>query len=168
MLEVKYARSKSRLSVVALMLTSATVFGADSMSEIRATGTIQPDGPPQQEPVRVDAGAGCVVDVRQAYIVKGTLTGSFNIDFRILVRGPCGRPLGTFAEEWIARGNFVGSLQGESATAKFTYTATVEPGGEVSGQIVLGQGLNGELRVRGSFADGELIYDGQINELEQE
>lgn len=165
---VKYARSKIRLSVVALMLTSATVFGADSMSEIRAKGMIQPDGPPQGEPVRVDAGAGCVVDVRQVYIVKGTLTGSFDIDFRILVHGPCGHPPGTFTEEWIAHGNFVGSLEGDSARAGFTYTATVEGSGEVSGLIVLGQGLNGELRIRGKFSDGKLSYDGQLAAPQQE
>ena len=165
---IQYLRSVSRLSVVVLMLTSAAVSGADSMSRIRATGTFRPDGPPQQQPVRVDAGSGCVVDVRQAYIVEGTLEGSFNVDFRILVRGPCGSPLGTFAEEWIARGEFVGSLEGESTTARFTYTATVKPGGEVSGLIVLGQGLAGKLRVRGSFSDGELIYDGRLDALEQE
>ncbi|MEJ2127991.1 MAG: hypothetical protein P8X81_04000 [Woeseiaceae bacterium] len=152
----------------ALMLLCATAVGADSMREIQATGTFQPDGPPQQKPTRIDAGTGCIVDVRQAYIVKGTLAGSFDIDFRILVRGPCGRPLGTFAEEWIARGEFVGSLRGESISANFTYTATVEPGGEVSGLIVLGQGLDGELRVRGSFSAGELIYDGRLRTPKQE
>ncbi len=162
----QYVRSKSRLSVAVLILTCATVFGADSISQIRATGTFHPDGPPPQKPTRVEAGTGCVVDVQQAYTVQGTLKGSFSIDFRILVRGPCGRPLGTFAEEWIARGNFVGSLQGESAAARFTYTATVEPGGEVDGLMVLGQGLAGELRIRGSFSDGVLTYDGHLNTAE--
>jgi hypothetical protein len=166
--KTKSVRFEIRLSVFALMLTSATVFGAESMSQIHATGTFLPDGPPKQKPTRVDAGTGCVVDVRQAYIVKGTLAGSFNVDFRILVRGPCGRPIGTFAEEWIARGEFAGSLQGESTSAKFIYTATVEPGGEVSGLIVLGQGLDGELRIRGNFSDGELTYDGQLTAPEQE
>ncbi len=165
---IKNVKSANWLSVVVLTLTSTTVFGADSTSQIRATGTFRPDGPPQHEATRVDAGKSCVVDVRQAYVVEGTLEGSFNVDFRILVRGPCGRPLGTFAEEWIARGEFVGSLQGDSITARFTYTATVEPGGEVSGLIVLGQGLNGELRVRGSFSNGELIYDGRLDAVEQE
>ncbi len=166
--KIQYVRHKSLLSVAVLILAYATVFGADLMGQIRATGTFHPDGPPQQKPTRVEAGTGCVVDVRQAYSVRGTLEGSFSIDFRILVRGPCGRPIGTFAEEWIARGRFVGSLQGESTTARFTYTATVEPGGEVDGLIVLGQGLAGELRIRGSFSDGELTYDGHLNAPEQE
>ncbi len=168
MSNTKNVRSAIWLSVVVLILTTTAVFSVDSTSQIRATGTFRPDGPPQQEPTRVDAGKGCVVDVRQAYVVEGTLEGSFNVDFRILVRGPCGRPIGTFAEEWIARGEFVGSLQGVSATARFTYAATVEPGGEVSGLIVLGQGLDGQLRVRGSFSDGKLIYDGQLDALEQD
>ena len=150
------------------MFTCAAVPGANSASQIRATGLLQPDGPPQQLPVRVDAGKGCVVDVQQSYIVSGTLSGSFEVDFRILVLGPCGHPLGTFAEEWIARGSFVGSLQGKAAAARFTYTATVEPGGEVTGLIVLGQGLDGELGIRGNFSDGELTYDGQLSVPEQE
>ena len=164
----KTVRSAIWLSVVVLALTTATVSSADATSQIRAIGTFRPDGPPQQEPTRVDAGKGCVVDVQQAYVVEGTLEGSFNIDFRILVRGPCGSPIGTFAEEWIARGEFVGSLQGESTTASFTYTATVKPGGEVCGLIEFGQGLAGQLRVRGSFSDGELIYDGRLYAQKQE
>jgi hypothetical protein len=157
-----YLKPEIRLSIFALLLIGAAASGADSAKQIPATGTFRPDGPPRQQPVRVDAGQGCVVDVQQSYIVKGTLSGAFDIDFRILVTGPCGSPAGTFAEEWIAHGNFVGSLEGETATAKFTYTATVEPGGEISGRIVLGQGLHGELHIRGSFSDGVLTYDGQV------
>ena len=163
-----YVTLDIRLSVFAFLLTCSVVLGADSTSQIRATGTLRPDGPPQQQPVRVDAGQGCVVDIQQSYILNGTLSGSFSVDFRILVLGPCGHPIGKFAEEWIARGNFVGSLEGRSATAKFTYTATVKPGGEVSGLIVLGQGLDGELRIRGSFSDGELTYDGRLSAPEKE
>jgi hypothetical protein len=135
---------------------------------VRAKGKFQLDGPPKQQPVRIDAGQGCVVDVKQAYIVNGTLSGSFEIDFRILVFGPCGFPLGTFAEEWIARGTFVGSVDGQATTARFTYTATVRRGGDVSGQIVLGQGLDGALRIRGSFSDGQLTYEGQLSAIEKE
>ena len=162
----KHVRYKRWLSMFTLMLTCAAVFGADSTKMIQATGTFQPDGPPRQKPVRIDAGQSCVVDMQQAYVVDGTLSGSFDIDFRILVFGPCGHPLGTFAEEWIARGTFVGSLHGKSTTAKFTYTALVKRGGEVNGQVVLGQGLNGELRIRGSFSDGKLTYEGQLSAIE--
>lgn len=151
-----------------MVLSCAVAFAADSTTEIRATGTFRPAGPPQKQPIRADAGRACVVDIRQAYLVTGTLSGSFDIDYRIMVLGPCGRPLGTFDEEWIARGKFVGSLEGRGTTASFTYTAAVQSGGEVRGLIVLGQGLDGELRVRGNFSDGELIYDGKLTAPGQE
>ena len=167
MLDIVRTKIWFRLSAFALLLTSATVFGAGLTSEIHAEGSFRPDGPPKQKPARIEAGRGCVVDVRQTYIVQGTLAGSFNIDFRILVHGPCGQPIGTFAEEWIARGEFAGSLLGKAAKARFTYTAIARPGGQVSGLIVLGQGIEGELHVSGSFSDGELVYDGRLNVPQQ-
>ena len=160
-------RTHSKRLTFALLATSVLAFGAESTETIQAIGTLEPDGPPQQPPVRVDAGDGCVVDVRQTYNVKGTLSGSFDIDFRIMVHGPCGHPIGTFAEEWIARGTFEGSVSGTGASARFTYSATVKAGGEVRGQIVLGQGLNGNLRVRGNFSDGQLAYDGLLTIFKQ-
>jgi len=165
--DIKNFKPEIWLSVIVWIAACATVFAADSTPLIPATGTFQPDGPPQQQPVRVDAGEGCVVDVDQAYVVDGTLAGSLEVDFRILVFGACGLPPGTFSEEWIARGTFNGSIQGKPATAKFTYTATVESGGEVRGQIVFGQGLDGELRIRGRFSDGKLTYEGQLTAIEQ-
>lgn len=158
----------SKLLTFALLAISAAALGAESTETIQANGTFEPDGPPQQSPVRIDAGEGCVVDVKQAYVVNGTLSGSFNVDFRILLDGPCGYPLGTFAEEWIARGTFEGLVNGNSASAIFTYTATVKPGGEVSGQIVLGQGLKGSLQVHGNFSDGQLVYEGSLTASRQE
>jgi hypothetical protein len=43
-----------------------------------------------------------------------------------------------------------------------SYTAKVKAGGEVNGIIVLGQGLEGELHVYGSFSDGKLSYKGLV------
>lgn len=162
MLDGNTMKPGSKLPMFALLATSVAVIGAESEETIQASGTFEPDGMPHQPPVRIDAGEGCVVDVDQTYIVKGTLSGSFDVNFRILVHGPCGYPLGTYSEEWIARGTFRGSLNGKTASANFTYTATVKAGGDVSGQIVLGQGLNGYLRVRGSFSDRQLAYDGLL------
>lgn len=125
-------------------------------------GTFAPSGPPARPPVRVAAGDGCVVDLQQAYIVSGDLAGSARIDYRILVEGPCGPPPGTFAEEWIAHGTFTGTLNGTAASARLRYTARVQPGGEVDGRIVLGQGLAGELRVQGNFGDSRLSYSGRV------
>ncbi len=144
------------------MVFVVPVHASDSSPSILAEGRLRPDGPPQQRPVRVDAGKSCVVDVKQAYVVDGTLSGSFVIDYRILVIGSCGSPLGTFDEEWIARGTFAGTVNDVSASASFTYTAIVKAGGEVTGQIVLGQGLGGDLRIHGNFGDGKLAYEGQL------
>ena len=155
-------RLKNQLLVLALMVLIVPAHASDSNASVLAEGTLRPDGPPQQRPVRVDAGKSCIVDVEQAYVVEGTLTGSFIIDYRILVVGPCGSPLGAFDEEWIARGKFTGAVNGVSASASFTYTAVVKAGGEVTGRIVLGQGLGGNLRIKGNFGDGKLAYEGQL------
>jgi hypothetical protein len=163
--EVNGMGCKKRFLLLAFVLFGGPILASDSTAGIPAEGTFQPNGPPQQRPVRVDAGESCIVDVEQAYIVNGTLSGSFDIDYRILVMGPCGSPVGTFDEEWIAHGRFAGTINGVSTSATFTYTATVKAGGEVSGQIVLGQGLGGDLRVHGSFSDGELAYKGRLTEF---
>lgn len=159
---------RKRLLVLASVVFGGPILASDSTAIIPADGTFQPNGPPQQQPVRVDAGESCIVDIEQAYIVNGTLSGAFEIDYRILVLGPCGSPVGTFAEEWIARGRFAGKVNGVSTSASFAYTATVDAGGEVSGLIVLGQGLNGDLHVHGSFSDGKLAYEGQLTSIEPE
>lgn len=161
-------RSRNWLLAVTFLVLSEFVFAAETTARTLAEGTLQPEGPPDQRPVRVDAGKSCVVDVKQTYVVNGTLAGSFDIDYRILVAGPCGSPVGTFDERWIARGNFTGTVNGAAASASFTYTATVKAGGEVSGQIVLGQGLNGDLRVQGNFAEGMLSYRGQLTAVHPE
>lgn len=129
---------------------------------VSVSGAIKPDGPPLGAPVRIDAGKSCIIDVRQGYVVDGSLTGSFDIDYRILVAGPCGSPPGTFDEQWIARGVFTGAVNGDAAEARFSYTATVKAGGKVNGRIVFGQGLGGTLRIEGSFAAGELSYSGRV------
>jgi len=103
-----------------------------------------------------------VIDLRQAYSVAGTLVGTLEVDYRILTSGPCEAAPGTHDETWIAHGTFTGTANGSPASASLSYTANVEAGGEVDGRIVLGQGLEGELRVRGNFSDGKLAYDGEL------
>lgn len=160
---------KKPLVVLAFVVFGGPILAFESTTSIPAEGAFEPTGRPREQPIRADAGESCIVDVQQTYSVNGTLSGSFDIDYRILVLGPCGSPVGTFDEEWIALGSFDGTINEISATARFTYTATVKAGGEVSGQIVLGQGLGGDLRIHGSFSDGKLAYEGQltVNELEQ-
>lgn len=142
-------------------LEHASNLGFLSMN--KASGTFTPDGTPLGSPERVEAGGNCVVDLRQSYTFSGTLSGTAEIDYRILTYGPCpeGPPRpGTYRETWIAHGTFEGSFDGAEARARFTYTATVRKGGDVQGSIELGEGLSGELRVRGNFSSGALSYEG--------
>lgn len=132
---------------------------------LEASGVFAPAGPPLEEPVRIDAGGSCVVDLRQAYQISGTLSGSLDIDYRILVRGPCEVPpvLGKYDEEWIARGTYTGTIDGAATSGTLAYTARVRAGGEVEGRILLAGDLEGELVVSGNFGDGKLSYHGRVN-----
>lgn len=127
-----------------------------------ATGTFSPSGPPLEPPTRVDAGESCVVDLTQDYSVTGSLSGSLEADYRILVAGGCGAPIGTFDEQWIAHGTFTGTLDGAPASGRFSYTARVKAGGGVEGRMVFGQGLQGTLSIDGNFGGGYLSYDGHV------
>ena len=156
--------------VAALSLFFASQIVAQDTSgqtrgETEASGTFAPAGPPLEQPVRVDAGGSCVVDLWQAYDISGTLSGSLEIAYRILVYGPCevAPVIGKYDEEWIAHGTFTGTMDGSIASGSLTYTAQVQAGGDVEGRILLGGGLNGELTVFGNFGDGKLSYHGQMD-----
>jgi hypothetical protein len=127
-----------------------------------ASGSFAPVGPPPKPPIRIDVGESCIVEVTQGYAISGTLEGSLEIDFRILVAGPCGSPPGTFDEEWIAYGIFTGTANGTAASANLSYVAHVEAGGDVEGRIELGQGLEAELSVHGNLYEGRLSYEGWV------
>lgn len=127
------------------------------------SGTLTPAGPPVSAPTRTNAGASCIVDLTQRYTFSGTLSGTTEIDYRILVAGPCGAPPGTYAEEWIAHGEFKGEVRGSPAVGRFTYRAHVDVGGQVEGRMVFGQGMQGELEVWGNFSDGRLTYSGSLD-----
>ena len=152
--------------VLTALAPLGVVRGAAPSSELaerpRAEGTLRPLGSPREAPSRTDAGGSCIVDLVQEYELSGTLSGSATIDYRILVRGPCGSPPGTFPEEWIAHGKLTGMLNENEATATFTYIAQVALGGQVDGKIVLGDGLDGQLEVAGRFADRRLRYAGWV------
>ena len=129
---------------------------------IKVEGEFSPSGPPLKEPERIEAGQSCIVDLIQPYSISGTLSGKIVFNYRILVKGPCGSPPGTYDEEWIAYGEFTGKLDDAVLSGKMCYTANIEAGGEVNGIIVFGQGLEGELQVHGNFKDGKLHYRGEI------
>jgi len=114
-------------------------------------------------PARVDAGGNCIVDLKQPYEVAGTLQGSMEVDYRILVAGPCGAPAGTYIEDWIAHGSFRGKYAGTAVSATLSYMAHVAAGGQVAGQISFADGLDGIVRVTGRFSDGVLHYAGGVH-----
>lgn len=132
--------------------------------ETEVAGTFAPSGPPSEQPVRIDAGGSCVIDLKQAYDMSGTLSGSLEIDYRILVYGPCEVPpvLGKYDEEWIAHGRFSGEADGSAASGTLIYTAHVAAGGNVDGRMVLRGATDGVLAVSGNFADGKLSYRGRV------
>ena len=151
--------SWSRPPVVVLILlglaTSATAQGL-------AKGTFAPSGPPSDPPRRVHAGGACIVDLEQRYEVTGTLSGRMVVEYRILVHGPCGTPPGSVEERWIANGVFEGTVQGDTVSATFWYTASVRAGGTVEGELVFSGGIEAELEVTGRFSDGYLSYSGRL------
>lgn len=154
----------SVLSLLAASQGFAQDTSQPTLTETEADGTFAPAGPPLEPPVRVDAGGSCIVDLRQAYNISGTLSGSLEIDYRIIVHGPCEIPpiLGKYDEEWIAHGVFTGTIDGAAASGSLTYTAQVRARGEVEGRIVFGGEIDGELAVSGKFDDGKLSYRGQV------
>ena len=150
------------LFMMNIILAQDSTSAPDMPDGIKAAGEFFPSGPPQEKPDRIVAGKSCIVDLIQSYTISGTLSGKIVFNYRILVKGPCGSPPGTFDEEWIAYGKFDGKFNDNSASGNMSYTANVKEGGEVNGIIVLGQGLEGELHVYGSFGDRKLSYKGLL------
>lgn len=150
------------LLMMNIILAQDSTSAPDMPDGIEAVGEFFPSGPPPKKPKRIEAGKSCIVDLIQSYTISGTLSGTIEFNYRILVKGSCGSPPGTFDEEWIAYGKFKGKFNSTSVSGMMSYTANVKAGGEVNGIIVLGQGLEGELQVHGKFKDGKLSYKGMI------
>ena len=150
--------------IIISILISFMISSGSNVIKIEANGTFMPSGSPTKGSARTDLGTCCIIEIKQPYKINGALSGSLEIDFRILIYGPCGKPPGTYDEEWIAYGSFDGIVNGISRTGKFRYTANVKAGGDVEGTIVFGKGINGELNVKGNFNDGKLLYNGWLNE----
>ena len=150
------------LLMMNISLAQDSTSAPDMPDWIEAAGEFFPSGPPQKKPERIEAGKSCIVDLIESYSITGTLSGKMEFNYRILVKGPCGSPPGTFDEEWIAYGKFTGNVNGTTASGNMSYTAKVKAGGEVNGIIVLGQGFEGKLHVYGSFSDRKLSYKGLL------
>jgi len=159
------------LVVISLSLFTTPVIAQDTIVQsltaingLKISGTFKPKGPPLTPPVRENAGGCCIVDIMQAYVISGSLSGSLKINYRIIIFGPCEVPPipGKYDEEWIAYGSFSGTIAGKSNSCTLVYTAQVKAGGNVEGHMKLDDGLTGELSVSGNFNDGELSYKGRI------
>ena len=133
-----------------------------SEASLEISGILTPIGKPINVPERIDAGESCIIDLKQKYTIAGSLSGTAEIDYRIIIAGKCGSPPGTFEEEWIAYGKFAGSVIGKPASANLSYTAHVKSGGDVDGIIVMGQGIKAKLIISGNFSDRKLSYKGQL------
>jgi len=150
------------LIVIFILLGSKEIIKSDYNSTKNITGYIKPNGKPIKAPLRIDVGESCIIELTQGYSIAGDISGSIEMNYRIIVYGKCGSPPGTYDEEWIAYGNFKGTLKGEDTKAKLSYTATVKAGGDINGEIVFGQGLKAKLIITGNFSDGKLTYKGEI------
>ncbi len=162
-------RTVSRISVSLLVwiIASSVCIAQENNAEnfdtsLGISGILTPIGKPINVPERIDAGESCIVDLKQAYTITGSLSGTAEIDYRIIIAGKCGLPPGTFEEEWIAYGKFTGSVNGKPASANLSYTAQIKSGGDVDGIIVIGQGIKAKLIISGNFSDKKLSYKGQL------
>lgn len=126
-------------------------------SQSTLSGTFRPSTPPEN-PTRRTVGSGCVVDLKQAYALDGSLVGKMVVDFRIFVAGDCTRPPGTFDEHWIAYGTYTVRVRETEYTGALIYLATAKAGGKVEGTLTLGGELPAELEVAGNFSDGYMRY----------
>lgn len=124
-------RLASWLLPLLLCLPAINVIG-QAQPQLKLVGTFRPSRPPE-EPARTKVGAGCVVDLRQAYVVDGSLAGDMIIDYRIFVAGDCTKPPGTYDEHWISHGTYVVRVQEARHTGTLIYLASVKAGGEVEG-----------------------------------
>lgn len=131
---------------------------------LKISGAFRPQGPPLTPPIRENAGGSCIVDINQAYVITGSLSGSLKINYRIVVFGPCEVPPipGKYDEDWIAYGSFSGTIAEKSTSCTLVYTAQVEAGGNIKGHMKLDDGLTGELTVSGNLNNQELSYEGWI------
>ncbi len=114
------------LLMININLAQDSTSAPDMPDGIEAAGEFSPSGPPQKKPERIEAGKSCIVDLVQSYTISGTLSGKIVFNYRILVKGPCGSPPGTFDEEWIAYGKFTGKINDAVASGNMCYTAKVK------------------------------------------
>jgi hypothetical protein len=145
-----------------LLFLPATHAMGQVQTALKLSGTFRPSAPPE-EPARRKIGSGCVVDLKQAYDLEGSLVGDMVIDFRIFVAGDCIKPPGTYDEHWISYGTYTVRVQDTEYTGTLIYLATVKAGGNVEGTLTLDGEFSAELKVAGKFEDGYMSYSSAKN-----
>lgn len=149
-------RKQSIILLFVLLLTGVTVpvYAADS---IKANGefianvdfttlTLAP------------VGVNCLLEVDGNLEFSGTLEGIAIGTTRALVFASCEdvavNPPGTFKDVFRSRLEFLGTVNGEPATADLTYLGITEVGGAIKAKFILNNGLKGVMKVDAIVAVG--------------
>ena len=103
-------------------------------------------------------GRNCLLQVDGQLVFTGTIAGVATGQTRALVFAPCSdvatSPPGTFPDVFKSELSFEGTVDGEPAQANVLYMGRVQPGGHISGRLVLSNGVQGRLEVEAQVAVG--------------
>lgn len=149
---------------LAVLPFMGTMVPASAVEEIEAEGVFiaEVDFPTiSLTPV----GANCLLEVKGQLIFEGTLEGVAKGTTRALIFAPCGdvaiTPPGTFKDVFRSKLEFLGTVDGEPATADLSYRGITEVGGAIKALFHLSNGLKGVLKVDAIVAVGG-SYDGSV------
>ena len=103
-------------------------------------------------------GNNCLLQVEGRLVFTGTIAGVATGQTSALVFAPCSdvatSPPGTFPDVFKSELSFEGTVDGEPAQANVLYMGRVQPGGHISGRLVLSNGVQGRLEVEAQVAVG--------------
>ncbi len=110
-------------------------------------------------------GATCRLAVEGVLEFVGALEGTATGMTTARVLAPCDEvavnPPGTFRDVFRADLDFAGTLDGAPVATAIRYQGVTMPGGAISGQMILSDGLRGALRVDAQVAQAG-TYDGVV------
>jgi hypothetical protein len=110
-------------------------------------------------------GRNCLIQVKGQLVFTGTLEGPAIGQTTALVFAPCpdvaANPPGTFPDVFHSELVFEGLVDGEPAEANVRYMGRSEPGGHITGRLLLSHGVEGRLEVDAQLAVGG-EYDGSV------
>ena len=110
-------------------------------------------------------GRNCRLEVDGQLIFTGTIEGTGIGHTSALVFASCSEvqvtPPGTFADVFRSKIEFVGTVDGEPATARMIYQGRSAPGGAIEGRFLMQGGVLGVLDVDAQLAVGG-SYEGSV------